>query len=156
MADDFKLPKHQVPAQLTLSGGRVHQVQLFLGEAAAGHTGAERLSDLLGGAESFFPAIEEGGAFRLVNRANVVFARVAESVEHAQLDELIPPSQHEVRVMLRDGAVLQGKVVFVQRVEHSRLIDFLNEAPAFFALHEEDQVTLVNKSYVAEVEILKE
>ena len=158
MLESLSVPKRRVAAQFVLPGGASRDVAVFLAEAAPGHTGGERLSDLLNNSGSqFIPAIDaETDAMTFVHCENLALARVAAEHEPNVVDQFTIPTEHEVEVMLVDGQKLRGLITYVLPEAHSRLTDYLNHsAPAFFPVLEGERVALVNKRHVAYVETLR-
>ncbi len=154
--DEFRIPKRRVHARFTLTGGASREVVLFLAQSSPEHGGIERLTDLLNGGAAFIPALDlVSDRMLFVNRQGLAVARVAADDEADTVDQLTIPTEHEVEVHLTDGQVIRGLVTYVLPESHSRLTDFLNEAPPFFRLLEpEGGVALINKHHVAYVESL--
>lgn len=145
-----------MPAQFVLPGGAVREVAVFLAEATPGHSGGERLSDLLNGQARFIPAQDvESEAMTFVNSEGLALARVAAEHEVTDADQLTIPTEHEVEVRLVDGQRFTGLITYVLPEGRSRLTDYLNDTPAYFRLVEAERVALVNKRYVASVESLR-
>ncbi|HEX5747404.1 MAG TPA: hypothetical protein VFZ09_14260 [Archangium sp.] len=158
MLESLSVPKRRVAAQFVLPGGASRNVAVFLAEAAPGHTGGERLSDLLNGSGSLFiPAVDaDTDAMTFVHCENLALARVAAELEPNVVDQFTIPTEHEVEVTMMDGQKLRGLITYVLPEAHSRLTDYLNNsAPAFFPVLEGEQVALVNKRHVAYVETLR-
>jgi len=151
--DELRVPKHRVAAEVFLPGGAPRKIALFLAEAAPDHDGPERPLDLLNGRADFLPALdEETGEMTFLNRAALSAVRVARDAEPEELPTI--PTEHEVELLISDGAVLRGIVSYVRPAAHARLVDFLNEPTPFLRLAEADAVTLVNKRHVARVALL--
>jgi hypothetical protein len=147
--NELRVPKHQVAVAVILPGGTVRRMTLFLAEAASHHDGPERPLDLLNGAADFLPAFdEESAAMTFLNRVGVNLVQVDRA---GDADDEAPtlPTEHEVDVHLGDGHVHRGLVSFVRPLDHSRLVDLLNEPPPFFRLLQGTQVAYVNKRHVA-------
>ena len=157
MLESLSVPKRRVAAQFVLPGGASRDVAVFLAEAAPGHTGGERLSDLLNNSGSqFIPAIDAAtDAMTFVHCENLALARVAAEHEPNVVDQFTIPTEHEVEVMLVDGQKLRGLITYVLPEAHSRLTDYLNNTPPFIPLLEGEQVALINKRHVAYVETLR-
>lgn len=156
--EEFRVPKRRVPAQFVLPGGAVRDVAVFLAEATPGHSGGERLSDLLNGQDRFLPALDVGtDAMIFVHSSGLAVARVAaeHEISSGDAEQLTIPTEHEVEVRLMDGNCLSGLISYVLPEGRSRLTDYLNDAPAFFRLIEPERVALVNKRYVAYVESIR-
>jgi hypothetical protein len=157
MLESLSVPKRRVAAQLILPGGSSRNVAVFLAEAAPGYSGGERLSDLLNASgPQFIPALDaETNVMTFVHCENLALARVAAEHEPNIIDQFTIPTEHEVEVTLVDGQKLRGLITYVLPDAHSRLTDYLNNAPAFFPVLEGERVALVNKRHVAYVETLR-
>lgn len=158
MLESLSVPKRRVAAQFVLPGGASRNVAVFLAEAAPGHTGGERLSDLLNSSGSLFiPAVDaDTEAMTFVHCENLALARVAAELEPNVVDQFTIPTEHEVEVTMMDGQKLRGLITYVLPEAHSRLTDYLNNsAPPFFPVLEGERVALVNKRHVAYVETLR-
>jgi len=157
MLESLSIPKRRVAAQFVLSGGSSRAVAVFLAEAAPGHSGGERLSDLLNNSGSqFIPAIDaETDSMTFVQCENLSLARVDAALEPNVVDQFTIPTEHEVEVRLMDGQKLRGLITYVLPEAHSRLTDYLNNAPPFIPLLEGEKVALINKRHVAYVETLR-
>ena len=148
--NELRVPKRRTQVEIVLPGGLVKQCVIFLGEFAPGHSGAERLSDLLNGDTDFIPAVEmDTDAVTFLNRVGIALARVSPDVEPVE-DHTIP-TEHEVEITLVDGKTVNGLVTYMMPPDRSRLTDFLNDSPPFFRLVEKDRIALVNKRHVARV-----
>jgi hypothetical protein len=155
--DELRVPKRRVRAEAILPGGAARRITLFLAEAAPGHAGPERPSDLLNGGDEFVPALdEEAGTMTFLNRAALAVVRVERALEADGADALTLPTEHEVEVLLQCGGTLRGLVSYVGPTERSRLVDFLNEPIPFFRLLEERAIALVNKRHVSRVALVQE
>jgi hypothetical protein len=157
MLESLSIPKRRVAAQFVLPGGGSRAVAVFLAEAAPGHSGGERLSDLLNNSGSqFIPALDaETEAMTFVQCENLSLARVDAALEPNVVDQFTIPTEHEVEVRLMDGQKLRGLITYVLPEAHSRLTDYLNNAPPFIPLLEGEKVALINKRHVAYVETLR-
>jgi hypothetical protein len=155
MADDLRVPKRRVTAEVALPGGRTRRIALFLADAAAEHSGPEVPSDLLNGGDDFLPALdEEAGVMTFLNRHGLAVVRVGrEGV--ADDDAPTIPTEHEVELLLRDGTTLRGLVSYLRPPERARLVDYLNEPTPFLPLLEEHTLALVNKRHVSRVVLVK-
>lgn len=151
--DELRIPKRRVPVDVVLPGGVTRNVLVFLSEAAPGHEGPERLSDLLNGSDAFIPAQEaNGGGMTFLHRTSIAVARVAAEFD-LDAASFTPETEHEVEIALADGSHLCGRVRYSLPPERARLVDFLNRAEPFFRLVERDAVALVGRAHVARVSI---
>ncbi len=152
--DELRVPKRRASAVAQPPGGAGRRVSLFLAEAAPGHAGPERPSDVLNAGRAFVPAFDEDAArFTLHNVDGLAVVRVDRALEETapDADALALRTEHEVEVALASGETLRGVVGYLRPPGRSRLVDFLNEADAFFPVVEERAIALVNKRHVARV-----
>jgi hypothetical protein len=154
MTDDLRVPKRRAHVEVLLPGGAARQVTVFLAEFASRHSGPERLSDLLNAEADFIPALDVAtNLMTFLNRHGIAAARVSREWELG--DEPAGGDQHEVEIALTDGTTLRGTVSFMLPPEHSRLLDYLNDAQPFVRLAEKEKVALVNKRHIARVAKVK-
>jgi hypothetical protein len=149
--DELRIPKHEVEAELTLENGEIRRGVLFLANAAADHTGAERVLDLLNGPADFIPlkTLDRPGVL-LMSRAAILLVRTApESSPDEELPE--PAFHHGVEVTLRSGNTVKGALEYSQAPEHARILDYLSRAAQFFSIHQKEHVLHVNKQHVVHV-----
>ena len=156
MADDLRVPKRRVPAEVVLPGGRTRRIAVFLSDAAADHSGPEVPGDLLNGREDFIPALdEEDGVMTFLNRHGLSVVRVGRETASGDDDAPTIPTEHEVEILLRDGTSLRGLVSYLRPPDRARLVDYLNESTPFLPLHEENALALVNKRHLSRVVLVK-
>ena len=155
--EELRVPKRRTAIEIQLRGGAIHRVAVFLGEFASSHAGPELLSDLLNAPGEFFPAYDlEADAITFLNRTGLAVVRLPGVTEVDDADPLTLPTEHEVEIILDDGAKLRGLVSYLLPSEHSRLVDFLNHSPLFFRLLEHERVALVNKKHIARVALIEQ
>jgi len=155
--DELRVPKRRTLVEIQLHGGAVHRVAVFLGDFAHDHAGPERLSDLLNGLGDFVPAYDlDSDSMTFLNRGGVAVVRLSGYIEPDAAEQHTLPTEHDVEIVLNDGATLRGLVSYILPPEKSRLIDFLNDAPLFFRLLEQNAVALINKRHVARVALVEQ
>lgn len=149
--DEHRVPKRRVSIEIAIAHAGRRSVSVFLSEFASHHAGPERVSDLLNGDADFIPTVVQGSdTTTFFQRLGLLCAWVAPD-EEAQATEGPPPTEHGLELTFSDGTVIRGQVGYVLPPERSRLIEFLNEAPAFFRLLAADRVALINKRHVTQV-----
>lgn len=150
------MPKRRASIELVALGGERRTVTVFLSEFAPDHAGGERVSDVLGREELFFPAIDHSSdRMTFVSRSAVVYARVPLSLEDGADAAVSIGEECAVELTLLDGTVLQGVVSYAPAPGQSRLIDFLNLPGPFIRLVAgDDEVLLVSKQHVSRVALL--
>jgi hypothetical protein len=153
--EELRVPKRRVLTQVTLPGGEVREVSVFLTTGVSEYSEGERLSDLLNSEVKFIPAQDAAtGMITFLNSVAIAVARTDVEHEFREEDRLTILTEHEVEIHLVDGQRLQGLIVYMQPEARTRLNDYLNDAPPFIRLIQGKRVALVNKRHVAYVEPL--
>jgi hypothetical protein len=144
--DPRQVPTLPVQVELALTSGRGVKVTLFLSITSALHDGPETLDEFLNAPRRLLPA-GEGDKNELVARDAIVTARVASDIAPRGEGDAAP-AVDLVRVELVSGQAIDGAV---QHVQGTRLSDFFNAAPDFFAVEDECGVVFVNKRHVVSI-----
>ena len=150
--EELRIPKRRVPVEVSIPGIGWRKVVVFLSEFASTHLGAERVSDLFTGPNEFIPAYDpEKNEAVLFRRDGVLGVRASLDLEPPTEATHTVPDEHELEVFLDDGTSVRGLVTYVLPPDRARVIDFLNEAPRFFRMQEQDRAVLINKLHVTHV-----
>ncbi len=153
--EELRVPKRRVPTQITLPGGEVREVSVFLAKGVPEYSEGERLSDLLNSEVKFIPAQDVAtGMITFLHSVAIAVALIDSEHEFREEDRLTILTEHEVEIRLVDGQRMQGLIVYMQPESRTRLNDYLNDAPPFIRLIQGKRVALVNKRHVAYVEPL--
>jgi len=154
---EYRIPKHQVPADVAVAGRAPIRVRLFVGDLAENHMGAERPSDVLNGPHPFVPAVDGNGALLLLNVDSIMFVSVESSwefdpdaprAEDLASDEAVVS---RIELMLDDGSVLRGTVSYLLPESHRRLQDYMNGEQRFMIVRQDAVAHLVNKRRITRV-----
>lgn len=157
MSDEYRVPKREVAAEVTIAGQKPVTLKLYLAGQAASHAGYERPSDLLNGSDPFFPVMEKKGRLALLQRDAVVIMSVPAGDERGGnepgADEAIVGtlSSERVEVRLDDGPSVKGLVEYVMPEGSRRLVDFLNLGERFLAVRQDGTIHLINKSRITRI-----
>jgi hypothetical protein len=160
MTSEYRIPKQEVSAEVSLLGHPRKVVKLFLHERAETHAGPERPSDLLNGAGEFFPVIEPPGKLVLLHRDSVMVISIAVGSEFHGSDPAGEAAAGEgatelsVEVILQDGSHLRGTVRFAMPEGRNRLIDFMNLPERFLTMREESLARLINKRRIVRIAVV--
>jgi hypothetical protein len=154
---ELTVPKRRVEVEIAFCGGERRRLLLYLAESASDHSGPERVSDVLGRDDRFFPAHDPASdQVVFVARDAVAYASVPRSAEPGDANELTIPTEHVLEITLCDGQRVRGVVGYVLPAERSRLVDFLNHAPSFLRLlASPEELLLVNGRHVARVALAR-
>jgi hypothetical protein len=148
VSDPRRLPTLPVLVEIQLETKRQERVTLFLSMASASREGPETLDDFLNTPRRLLPVAHVGGDKpELLSRDAVVSVRVMSEIAPSS-DNAVAPAVDLVRAELSSGEVIDGAV---RHGAESRLSDFFNAAPDFFALEDERGVVYVNKRHVISI-----
>lgn len=149
----YKVPKEQVAACVAVAGRPLEDVALFLGATARHHAGPERPSDVLADSDPFLPVSGSDGV-KLVRKGAIRWLSIAAELElGGSLEAALQRAGHEavpVQIAFDDGTILRGSIVTEQPEGQQRVLDFLNAAPRFFPVREENTVHWVNRERIVE------
>lgn len=155
----FQIPKHTFIASVQIPGeGQPTRLSFFLGESAQDHGGPERPSDLLNGAQTFLPAMDERGRVAILNLELVASVTITTDEEVAPGSGFlrdITTTRAPVTVVLDDGTRLTGRFEYDLPDTHRRLQDYLNLDARFFMLVEDHSIRFINRRRVASVRPLE-
>jgi hypothetical protein len=154
MTEGFVVPKHPIPINLKLAWLPPKELELYLAEHAARHTGAEHPSDVLNGNDLFIPARDADGRHLLFQRTEVMVISVAAKHEERQVDE--GESEEgattiELELTLEDGTRVEGVISYWRPPGQRRLQDYLNTSEQFVRIREGDIVHVVNRDKIVSV-----
>jgi hypothetical protein len=146
---EFRVVKERTRTRLRI-GGEDLVAEVFVSPATSKHPGQETLLDLLAGQDPFI-ACDAMKSMRCVHRDAIAVAWV-DSIPAELNDAWTAPSPPQaVEVVLQDGTRLEGSLRYSLPDDSSRVLDYLNSAQGFFPLHQEREVALINRSFVAQV-----
>ena len=157
VADEYRIPKREISAQVTLPGIGMLTLTLFLADRAQSHAGDELPSDLVNGKEDFFPARHPEGRVGFLHRDTLISMTVAAEEEFGhdivRAEDLAPneAQSSRVEVLLEDGSHLRGTIVYLLPAGQCRLQDTLNVDSRFLLLRDGEHAHLVNKRRVVRV-----
>jgi hypothetical protein len=150
----FRVEKRRVEAELTLASGARRRGCFFLASANPAQAGPERVGDLLNAETGFFPfdPAEPLGKTVLINRAHVVYVKLAEPTDEAQRDAGYDvATERHVTMVLSNGDRLAGAVRVFCPEGRDRLSDYTRAAAAFRYLESSRGTFVVNSSHIVEL-----
>ncbi len=155
MPGEYRIPKRQVPAHVTLVGEPTQELHLFVGQYAESHEGGERPGDVLNGRESYVPALDAQGGTRLLNLDAVLVVTVTardEGVLGALEFQAADAACVDVVVALEGGLHLRGVVRYVLPEGQQRLQNYLRQPERFLPLYDGPRLHWINRRRVVWVE----
>lgn len=154
LVPDFRVTKLRVPVKVWVAD-KVQGGDVFLTPVAASHDGGETLADLLNGRDPFLP-VERDGCLSCYPLDTISVASVKQDAGEIPPVEIAPFTQHLVRVTLLSGRALTGTIRYSRHPDSSRLVDYLNAAPRFIAVHQGAEIAFVNRQHVASIALESE
>jgi len=155
---EFRVEKRRARAELTLTSGPTVQGCFFLAGSAAGHSGPERVADLLNGETGFFPFELAGGSggsathTALYNRAHVVVVRLLEQTTEARHDPGYDvATERRVRILMSSGTTVSGTVRVYRPAGRDRLSDYARTPETFRYVEAGSETFIVNMEHVVEL-----
>jgi hypothetical protein len=127
--NELRVPTVALPAEVLNADGRTLLGRIFVPAAASHHEGLP----------------DDGSGPILLNKEQLVVLTVAfeRSEEHGELERA-------VRIECA-GRTLEGNLHIEMPSNQQRVLDYLNQPPAFVALYAGDRVHLVHKRHVARI-----
>jgi hypothetical protein len=145
-ADPRQVPTLPVLVEIDLTTGRTARVTLFLSITSAQREGAETLDEFFNTPRRLLP-VAEGDKRELVTRDAIVSARVMSEIAPSS-EAAVAPGVDMIRVELTNGKFVDGAV---KHAQETRVSDFFNSAPDFFAVEDSGGIVYVNKRHVVSI-----
>jgi hypothetical protein len=146
---EFRVEKRREAAELTLTTGTTVAGFVFLSGSSAGHTGPERVGDLLNLEDGFFPFEAATGETSLINRAHVLKVTLPPPVIEAQFDAGYDvATRRRVSLVLTSGERLSGTVMVNLPPHRTRLSDYAHSEERFRYLELPDRTLLINAAHI--------
>jgi hypothetical protein len=150
---EYRISKERRGATLTLSDGRLVTGSFFVAASSHGHSGPERVKDVLNSASAFFPFEVSGGGSRhtgLFNRDQVIVVRLSSDEAQGEAAYEVA-TRHLVEMLLSNGARLSGLVRVYCPRGHDRLSDYTRADETFRYLETPGALLVVNFRHVLEL-----
>ena len=146
---EFSIPRVSVPASLLLTDGDRRLGEIYVMERVPHHTGPETPLEMLNRPEGFFAFRPAGnGTILLVTKAHTVILSVGSDDAAQDPARVSAAKLVAVELTLVDGSTLRGFATAELPEHHSRLLDYLNDAGAFFAVSAGEEFHFVNRAHV--------
>lgn len=133
---------------MTLITGSTLSGSFFLAGSSQGHTGPERVGDLLNSVGAFFP-FETATETTLLNRAHVLKVALPSQMIEAELDAGYDvATRHHVKLLLTTGEAIVGHVVVFLPPGRDRLSDYAQIQERFRYVELADRTLLINSAHI--------
>lgn len=145
----YAIPRVAVQATLLLTDGERRPGEIYVMERVPHHSGHETPLEMLNRPEGFFPFRPVGeGPVLLVTKAHTIILSVATDDTAQDPARLSAAKLVAVELTLVDGSTLRGFASAELPEQHSRLLDYLNDARPFFAVSADEEFHFVNRAHV--------
>lgn len=149
--NDYHVEKLRLPVVLVTSDGERLSGDLFVQPNSRHHVGPEGATDILNGAESFFPIATLSGKVLLLAKSRVRELLVArEDVDPGEWEIGTPVG---VDIQLAGGMTHSGVMTIERTNASQRLLDYLNRiSERFLSITTDDGVVLINRDHIVHIE----
>jgi hypothetical protein len=144
--NELRVPTVALPAEIACADGRTLLGRIFVPAAASHHEGPTRPEEWINDTRWFFPFLPDDASGPLVlNKEQLVVVSVAfePTEDHGELERA-------VRIEC-GGRTLEGNLHIEMPTNQQRVLDYLNQAPAFVPLYSGDRLHLVHKRHVTRI-----
>jgi len=149
--ETLRVPKRAVEVRLLLEGGESLEGALYVPPTGP-YGGPGRLIDRLNDeAEAFMPLVSDGSHTHLVSKTRILTLEIEAGQEDLEPIDTFASRELLVSIETVGGLTLSGRLVFVMPPGQRRTLDFLNAAPPFISLADEDKTTLIRRSGIISV-----
>jgi hypothetical protein len=148
--DEFRVPRLLIPVRMILDDGRTLDAEIYVAPIGP-EGGPERVVDRLNDPHDDFLPVASGGDRFVLNKAGIILVQLSGGPEAAGIPETFEGHEVAVRLSLRGGLGLIGRLPIAMPPERSRVLDYLNDAPRFVPVLGEGQVTLVQRACIVTV-----
>ena len=141
--NELRVPTVALPAEVVCADGRTLVGRIFVPAAASSHEGAMRPDEWINEPRWFFPFLPDDASGPLIlNKEQLVVVSVdfAPSDDGAELERT-------VRIDCA-GRTLEGNLRIDMPTNQQRVLDYLNQPPAFVPLFAGERLHLVHKRHV--------
>jgi hypothetical protein len=148
----LRTPQRMVAVRVILENGRAVEGGLYVPAIGPDGQPGRLLDRLNDDTERFLPLA--GRYETLLNKSAIVSVQLASGHERAENIEQEIAREQQVRMVLRQGEIVDGWIRYLMPEEKARLLDYLNAAPAFIAVLGERRVILVQRRFILSIQEL--
>ncbi len=142
----YEIPKIEVPVEILLVNNESIEGKLFVTEDLVSPGGSPDITEFLNADEdAFFPFESHAGAYRLINKHQIVFIRTEQNDSEVREQTPIPP-RNMVAHFTNDRTVYG--LVYPTLAEESRVSDIINQEEEFLTLYQSGQKIIINRQHV--------
>ncbi|MCG8434698.1 MAG: hypothetical protein MJA83_11770 [Gammaproteobacteria bacterium] len=142
----YEIPKISVPVEILLVDNETIPGKMFVTEDLVSAGGNPLVEEFLNeDDDQFFPFESTAGAYRLINKVQVIWIRTEQDDE--EIREQTPIRPRNLVAHFTGDRTIYG-VVYPTLAEESRVSDIINEDEAFLAIYQNGQKVIVNRNHI--------
>lgn len=145
----YEIPKLQVPIVLSLINDEHIPGKMFITEDLMSPAGNPEVEDFLNDDPDYFFSFEsDAGAYRLINKAQVV--HIETNQDDSEIRSQTPLEPKPLVVHFANDTTIYG-VVFPTLAEEQRVSDILNQEHDFITIYRQGRKVIINRNLVVYV-----
>jgi hypothetical protein len=142
----YEIPKISVPVEVLLVNNETITGNMFITEDLLSAQGNPLIEEFLNEDDDrFFPFESTAGAYRLLNKHQVVHIRTEQS--DVEVREQTPIKPRNLVAHFTNETTIYG-LVYPTMAEESRVSDIINEDAEFIAIYQNAQKVIVNRNHI--------
>lgn len=142
----YEIPKISVPVEILLVDNETIAGKMFVTEDLVSAGGNPLVEEFLNeDDDQFFPFESNAGAYRLINKLQVIWIRTEQDDE--EIKEQTPIRPRNLVAHFTNEQTIYG-VVYPTLAEESRVSDIINQDVEFLAIYQNGQKIIVNRNQV--------
>ena len=142
----YEIPKISVPVEVLLVDNETISGNMFVTEDLVSASGNPQVEEFLNEDDDrFFPFESTAGAYRLINKHQVVYLRTEQTDD--EIKEQTPIKPRNLVAHFTNDRTIYG-LVYPTLQEESRVSDIINEDVDFIAIYQNSQKIIVNRNHI--------
>ncbi len=142
----YEIPKISVPVEILLVDNDTIDGKMFVTEDLVSAGGNPLVEEFLNeDDDQFFPFESNAGAYRLINKNQVIWIRTEQDDE--EIREQTPIKPRNLVAHFTNEQTIYG-LVYPTLAEESRVSDIINEDEEFLAIYQNGQKVIVNRNQI--------
>lgn len=142
----YEIPKISVAVEILLVDNETISGKMFVTEDLVSAGGNPLVEEFLNtDPDQFFPFESDAGAYRLINKKQVVFIRTQQ--DDTEIKEQTPIKPRNLVAHFTNDRTVYG-LVYPTLAEESRVSDIINENTNFISIYQNSQKVIVNRDHI--------
>ncbi len=145
----YEIPKIQVPVVLSLINEETIPGMMFITEDLVSASGSPDVSMFLNDdPDHFFSFQSDAGAYRLINKRQVVYIETQQDDEEIRTQTLLEPRSLVLHFI--NETTVYG-LIYPMLAEESRVSDLLNDRYSYISIYRQGKKIIVNRDQIVYV-----